>query len=83
VGYELSEQNQRQLWIPPGFAHGFLVLSDSADFLYKTTQYYAPAHERCIRWNDEQIAIEWPIENAPRLSEKDASGLTLSQAPLF
>lgn len=83
VGHELSEQNQRQLWIPPGFAHGFLVLSDSADFLYKTTQYYAPAHERCIRWNDEQIAIQWPIENAPRLSEKDAAGLTLAQAPLF
>ncbi len=83
VGYELSEQNQRQLWIPPGFAHGFLVLSESADFLYKTTQYYSPAHERCIRWNDEQIAIQWPIANVPRLSEKDASGLPLAQAPLF
>ena len=83
VGYELSEQNQRQLWIPPGFAHGFLVLSDSADFLYKTTQCCAPAHERCIRWNDEQLAIEWPTDNIPRLSEKDASGLTLAQAPLF
>jgi len=83
VGYELSEQNQRQLWIPPGFAHGFLVLSDSADFLYKTTQYYAPAHERCIRWNDGQIAIKWPIEGIPILSEKDAAGLPLLQAPLF
>ena len=83
VGHELSEQNQRQLWIPPGFAHGFLVLSDSADFLYKTTQYYAPAHERCIRWNDGQIAIKWPIEGIPILSGKDAAGLPLLQAPLF
>ncbi len=83
VGYELSEHNQRQLWIPPGFAHGFLVLSESADFLYKTTQYYAPAHERCILWNDEQIAIQWPIEDIPILSQKDAAGLTLAQAPLF
>ena len=66
VGVELSEENQRQLWVPPGFAHGFLVLSESADFLYKTTDYYAPEHERCIAWNDPQLAISWPKDMAPR-----------------
>lgn len=83
VAYELSEHNHRQLWIPPGFAHGFLVLSDCADFLYKTTDYYAPAHERCIRWDDSQIGIQWPLGYIPQLSPKDELGLTLAQAPLF
>lgn len=78
VGVELTENNQRQLWIPPGLAHGFLVLSDVADFLYKTTAYYAPAYERCIAWNDPALAIAWPdVGQVPQLSVKDsaASGL--------
>ena len=84
VGVELSEDNQRQLWVPPGFAHGFVVTSDSADFLYKTTDYYAPAYERCIAWNDPSIGIAWPdIGMAPLLSTKDAQGLTLAQADVF
>ncbi len=83
VGAELSEDNHRQLWIPPGFAHGFLVLSDSADFLYKTTDYYAPQFERCIVWNDTTIGIQWPLQNEPQLSNKDQAGMTLSQAELF
>ena len=83
VGAELSEDNQRQLWVPPGFAHGFVVLSESADFLYKTTDYYAPEHERCIAWNDPQLAIRWPYEAEPRLSAKDAQGLMLAQAEVF
>lgn len=81
VGAQLSEENQRQMWVPPGFAHGFLVLSESADFLYKTTDYYAPEHERCICWNDPQVGIAWPLEGAePILSEKDKKGTLLSQA---
>ncbi len=84
VGVELSEDNNRQLWIPPGFAHGFLTLSESADFLYKTTNYYAPSHERCIAWNDQAIGIQWPeVGTAPMLSAKDAQGLTLGAAELF
>jgi dTDP-4-dehydrorhamnose 3,5-epimerase len=83
VGEELSEDNHRQLWVPPGFAHGFLVLSDSADFLYKTTDYYAPEFERCIAWNDATIGIQWPLQDEPRLSAKDQAGLALSQAELF
>lgn len=83
VGVELSEDNHRQLWIPPGFAHGFLVLSDSAEFLYKTTDYYAPEFERCIAWNDASIGIQWPLHNEPQLSAKDQAGLPLSQAELF
>lgn len=83
VGAELSEDNQHQLWVPPGFAHGFVVLSESADFLYKTTDYYAPEHERCIAWNDPQLAIRWPYEGEPRLSAKDARGVTLEQAEIF
>ena len=84
VGAELSAQNHKQLWVPPGFAHGFMVLSDSADFLYKTSEYYAPAHERCIVWNDPTIGINWPdIGSEPVLSAKDRQGLTLGQAPLF
>jgi len=82
-GIELSETNHRQLWVPPGFAHGFVVTSDSADFLYKATDYYAPAHERCIVWNDPEIGIEWPMKWAPQLSAKDQAGLSLSQAELF
>lgn len=83
VGAELSEDNQHQLWVPPGFAHGFVVLSESADFLYKTTDYYAPEHERCIAWNDPQLAIRWPYEGEPRLSAKDAQGLALAAAEVF
>ena len=84
VGAELSEDNQHQLWVPPGFAHGFVVLSESADFLYKTTDYYAPQHERCIAWNDPQLAIAWPdLGMAPVLSAKDAQGVALAQAELF
>ena len=73
VGIELSEYNYKQLWVPPGFAHGFLVTSESADFLYKTTNYYAPEHERCIRWNDPDLAIDWPRDLQPLLSPKDSS----------
>ena len=87
VGAELSEQNQHQLWVPPGFAHGFVVLSESADFLYKTTEYYAPEHERCIAWNDPAIGIEWPLAmagiGAPVLSAKDAAGASLREAEVF
>lgn len=83
VGVELSAANYRQCWIPPGFAHGFLVLSESADFLYKTTDYYAPEYEHCIRWNDPAINIQWPITAAPELSAKDAAGRLLSESPCF
>lgn len=80
VGVELTADNKRQLWIPPGLAHGFLVLSDTAEFLYKTTDYYAPAHERCILWNDPALDIRWPLAEPPILSSKDAAGLSLSVA---
>ena len=83
VGAELSEDNQHQLWVPPGFAHGFVVLSETADFLYKTTDYYAPAHERCIAWNDPQLAIDWRYAGAPQLSAKDAQGVALARAEVF
>jgi dTDP-4-dehydrorhamnose 3,5-epimerase len=87
VGAELSEENQHQLWVPAGFAHGFVVLSDSADFLYKTTEYYAPEHERCIAWNDPAIGVEWPLAAAgiaaPVLSAKDAAGARLREAEVF
>ncbi len=83
VGVELSAKNHRQLWVPPGFAHGFVVLSDSADFLYKTTDYYAPEHERCIIWNDPSIGIVWPIDNEPLLSTKDKAGNLLSNSTVF
>ena len=83
VGAELSEDNQHQLWVPPGFAHGFVVLSETADFLYKTTDYYAPEHERCIAWTDPQLAIDWRYAGEPRLSAKDAQGLILAQAEVF
>jgi dTDP-4-dehydrorhamnose 3,5-epimerase len=76
LGFELSAANQHQLWIPPGLAHGFLVLSESADFLYKTTEYYHPTSERCLAWNDPTVAIDWPLNNHPPLvSDKDAKGL--------
>jgi dTDP-4-dehydrorhamnose 3,5-epimerase len=80
VGAELSEDNQRQLWVPEGFAHGFLVLSESADFLYKTTDYYAPEHERSIAWNDPEIGIAWPLQGMPQLSAKDQAAGALSAA---
>lgn len=82
AGVELSEENQRQMWVPPGFAHGFLVTSDSADVQYKATAYYAPEHERCIAWNDPEIGIRWPAE-APVLSEKDRRAGPLSQADTY
>lgn len=74
VGEILSANNKKQLWVPPGLAHGFLVLSETAEFLYKTTDYYAPAHERCIAWDDHDLAIKWPINGLPVLSAKDADG---------
>ena len=84
VGVELTEENHKQLWMPPGFAHGFLVISDSAEFLYKTTNYYAPEQERCIAWNDPAIDIDWPLlATQPSLSAKDQQGLTLCEAQTF
>jgi dTDP-4-dehydrorhamnose 3,5-epimerase len=83
VGVELSAANHRMLWVPPGFAHGFLVLSDSADFLYKVTDYYAPEHERTVAWNDPAIGIEWPAEMEPVLSKKDQAGMALDEAEVF
>jgi dTDP-4-dehydrorhamnose 3,5-epimerase len=83
AGAELSEDNHRQLWVPAGFAHGFLVLSDSAEFLYKTTDYYAPKFERCIMWNDPEIGINWPTDDEPQLSGKDQQGLSLNDAEVF
>ena len=80
VGVELSEENHKQMWVPPGFAHGFVVLSESADFLYKTTEYYAPEHERCIAWNDPEIGIKWPLTSEPNLSNKDQYGMALLEA---
>lgn len=83
VGVELSEDNHRQLWVPPGFAHGFLVLSDSADFLYKTTDYYAPEFERCLLWSDPDVNIKWPDSKQPLLSGKDLVGKCLHDAEAF
>ena len=83
LGVELSEDNHRQLWLPPGIAHGFLVLSERVDVLYKTTDYYAPEHERVILWNDPDIQIEWPLADEPLLSPKDQAGLPLKQAECF
>ena len=85
-GLELSADNHLQLWIPPGFAHGFLVLSEYAEFLYKTTDYYDPSSERCLIWNDPTLAIEWPIDQiggAPQLNAKDSAGLHWDEAPKF
>lgn len=83
VGVELSEENQRQLWIPAGFGHGFVVLSESADFLYKTTDYYAPEHERSVAWNDPAIGIDWPVTGEPLLSAKDRDAKLLADAEVF
>ncbi|OZI33580.1 dTDP-4-dehydrorhamnose 3,5-epimerase [Bordetella genomosp. 5] len=83
VGVHLSAQNKRQLWVPEGFAHGFVVLSESAEFLYKTTNYYAPQHERSILWNDPDLAIEWPISTDPILSAKDQQGVLLKDADTY
>lgn len=84
VGVELSEENHRQLWLPAGMAHGFLVTSDSADFLYKTTDYYTPAAERCIHWDDPELAIDWPdVGLAPTVSAKDAQGSSFREAVTF
>ena len=83
VGAELSADNHRQLWVPPGFAHGFRVLSDEADFLYKTTDYYAPEHERCLLWNDPGVGVHWPIDGEPLLSAKDRQGSLLAACETF
>jgi dTDP-4-dehydrorhamnose 3,5-epimerase len=83
VGVELSEENHKQMWVPPGFAHGFLVLSDSAEFLYKTTDYYAPEYERCLAWDETTVGIEWPPNINPLLSAKDKTGQSLSVAEVF
>jgi dTDP-4-dehydrorhamnose 3,5-epimerase len=81
-GMSLSADNRRQIWIPPGFAHGFLVTSDVAEVLYKTTDYWAPEHERCIRWDDATLAIDWPLVGEPVLSEKDMQGVSFLTATL-
>lgn len=83
VAAELSAENKRMMWIPEGFAHGFAVLSDSAEFLYKTTDYWHPEHERGIRWDDPALAIDWQLHTAPALSAKDAQGKLLAEAELF
>jgi dTDP-4-dehydrorhamnose 3,5-epimerase len=83
IGVILSAENKRQLWVPPGFAHGFVVTSDSAEFLYKTTDYWAPEFERTIHWNDPAIGIKWPLGDAPVLSEKDQIGKLLADAEVF
>ena len=84
VGVHLSAETKRKLWVREGFAHGFLVLSEYAECLYKTTDYYAPAHERCIRWDDPQLAIDWPLDGlTPQLSAKDQLGLSLTEAETF
>ena len=82
-GALLSADNKRQMWVPPGFAHGFCVLSDVAEFLYLTTEYYAPEHERCIRWNDPDLAIQWPLTAEPNVSAKDRDGRPFKDADLF
>ena len=83
VGVELSGENKRQLWVPPGFGHGFVVTTDSAEFLYKTTDYYAPEYERAILWNDPALGIDWPLEGEPQLSGKDKAGKLLADAEVF
>lgn len=83
VGTVLSAANKKQLWIPEGFAHGYLVLSDAAEVLYKTTDYYSPEDERCLIWNDPDVGIDWPKDGAPILSAKDRLGLPLSKAEIF
>ena len=83
AGVVLSAENKRQFWVPEGFAHGFVVLSDAAEFLYKTTDYYAPEYERCIRWNDAELAIDWQYANEPLVSGKDAQGVMFKEAEVF
>lgn len=83
VGERLSASNRRMMWIPEGFAHGFLVLSETAEFLYKTSDYYAPGHERTLLWNDPAIGVKWPLEGAPALKPKDAAGTPLAAAETF
>ena len=83
VGTNLSAENKRQMWVPPGFAHGFLVLSDTAEFLYKTTDFYAPQHECCLKWDDATVNIKWPVQGEPILSAKDNLGLSLQEAKKF
>ena len=82
-GVVLSSENKRQLWIPPGFAHGFLVTSDSAEFLYKTTDYWYPEHERSLLWNDPTVGVQWPLDGTPLLAAKDTAGLPLANASTF
>ena len=83
VGVVLSAENKRQLWVPPGFAHGFVVTSESAEFLYKTTDYWYPEHERSLLWTDPGVGIDWPIHGEPQLAVKDAAGKPLAQAEVF
>jgi dTDP-4-dehydrorhamnose 3,5-epimerase len=83
VGVELSADNKKQLWVPEGFAHGFVVLSDTAELLYKTTDFWAPEHEQCIAWNDETLNISWPIDATPQLSKKDLCGVNFRDAAVF
>jgi len=83
VGVELTSDNKRQLWIPPGFAHGFVVTSESAEFLYKTTDYWFPEHERSLLWSDPGVGIEWPLDGAPKLAAKDAAAKVLGEAEVF
>ena len=83
IGIELSAENKRMFWVPEGFAHGFVVLSDSAEFLYKTTDYWAPEFERSLAWNDPELAIQWPLQGMPALSAKDRQAMTISQAEYF
>lgn len=83
VGEHLSAENKKMMWVPEGFGHGFLVLSETAEFLYRTTDFYAPEHERCIVWNDPQLNIKWPLTGEPKLSEKDANGSLFSIAECY
>ena len=84
AGVELSGENHRQFWVPAGFAHGFVVLSDAVDFLYKTTDYYAPEHERCLRWDDPTVGVAWPLDDlTPQLSAKDQAGLAFADCETY
>ncbi len=83
VGYLLSAENRRMMWVPPGFAHGFCVTSEFAEFLYKTTDYWYPQHERCLAWNDPDLAIDWPLPGEPMLADKDSSGAFLREAEVY
>lgn len=83
TGVRLSAENKRMVWVPPGFAHGFLVLSEAAEFLYKTTDYYAPEFERCLRWDDPTVAVDWPLSGEPILSAKDRAGRLLAEAEVY